>query len=225
MNKILIIEDDKDIALLEKDYLEMNNFEVEIIDDGLKGLEKSKNNCYDLIVLDIMLPNLNGYEIIKQIRDAVNVPILMVSAKGESIDKIRGLGLGADDYITKPFDPAELVARVKSNLNTYQRLKGNHNEIIVKNIKILPQSYQVFKNDKEIKLPNKEFELLLYLASNPNIVCSKESLFENLWGMDSDGEDSTVTVHINRLREKIEDDASDPKIIETVWGAGYKLNK
>lgn len=225
MNKILIIEDDNDIALLEKDYLEMNDFNVEIVEDGYKGVNLLKEVKYDLIILDIMLPNINGYDICKMIREELDIPIIMVTAKNEMVDKVRGLGLGSDDYITKPFDPAELVARVKAHINTYQRLKGRENEIVVRDIKILTDSYKVFKNGKEIKLPNKEFELLNYLALNPNIVFSKESLFEQIWGLSSDGEDATVTVHINRIREKIEDDPSNPKIIETVWGAGYKFNK
>lgn len=225
MNKILIIEDDNDIALLEKDYLEMNDFNVEIVEDGYKGVNLLKEVKYDLIILDIMLPNINGYDICKMIREELDIPIIMVTAKNEMVDKVRGLGLGSDDYITKPFDPAELVARVKAHINTYQRLKGKENEIVVRDIKILTDSYKVFKNGKEIKLPNKEFELLNYLALNSNIVFSKESLFEQIWGLSSDGIDATVTVHINRIREKIEDDPSNPKIIETVWGAGYKFNK
>lgn len=225
MNKILIIEDDNDIALLEKDYLEMNDFNVEIVSDGLNAIRLIKEIKYDLIILDIMLPNINGYDICKMIRKELDIPVIMVTAKNEMVDKVRGLGLGSDDYITKPFDPAELVARVKAHINTYQRLKGKENEIVVRDIKILTDSYKVFKNGKEIKLPNKEFELLNYLALNPNIVFSKESLFEQIWGLSSDGEDATVTVHINRIREKIEDDPSNPKIIETVWGAGYKFNK
>lgn len=225
MNKILIIEDDNDIALLEKDYLEMNDFNVEIVKEGYKGVNLLKEVKYDLIILDIMLPNINGYDICKMIREELDIPIIMVTAKNEIVDKVRGLGLGSDDYITKPFDPAELVARVKAHINTYQRLKGKGNEIVVRDIKILTDSYKAFKNSKEIKLPNKEFELLNYLALNPNIVFSKESLFEQIWGLSSDGIDATVTVHINRIREKIEDDPSNPKIIETVWGAGYKFNK
>lgn len=225
MNKILIVEDDNDISSLERDYLEVGKFDVEIIDDGMLVLDKIKNTKYDLIILDIMLPNINGYDLCKEIRKISDIPIIMVTAKSESIDKIRGLGLGSDDYITKPFDPAELVARVKANINSYNRIKGNSNEVIIGNIKIVPENYQVFKNNKEIKLPNKEFELLNYLVHNPNIVLSKEQLFEHIWGLDSDGVDATITVHINRIREKIEDDPSNPKIIETIWGAGYRLNK
>lgn len=204
MNKILIIEDDNDIALLEKDYLEMNDFNVEIVEDGYKAMNLLKDVKYDLVILDIMLPNINGYDICKMIREELDIPIIMVTAKNEMVDN---------------------VARVKAHINNYQRLKGKENEIVVRDIKILSESYKVFKNGKEIKLPNKEFELLNYLALNPNIVFSKESLFEQIWGLSSDGEDATVTVHINRIREKIEDDPSNPKIIETVWGAGYKFNK
>lgn len=223
MSKILIVEDDRDIASLEKDYLEMSNFDVDIISDGSNINEQLENNNYSLILLDVMLPKVSGYDVCRIIRQKYDMPIIMVTAKSDSIDKIRGLGLGSDDYITKPFDPAELVARVKANINTYNRLKHKEEEIIIGDVKILTDSCQAFKNNIEIKLPNKEYELLLYLAQNPNIVFSKEKIFEDIWGFDSDGVDSTVTVHINRIREKIEDDPSNPRIIETVWGRGYKL--
>lgn len=231
MNKILIVEDDEEIAALEKDYLEANGFETEIITDGKQVLEKVLWSDISLILLDVMLPEVNGYEICKKLRDKTSVPILMVTARSESIDKIRGLGLGANDYITKPFDPAELVARVKSHISTYKRLTAsedsndNTNAIIIGNLKILPRSYKVFKSGHEVKLPNREFQLLLFLAQNPNTVFSKEYLFEKIWGFDYVGDSATVTVHINRIRDKIEDDATAPKIIETVWGAGYILNK
>jgi len=225
MTKILIVEDDKDIASLESDYLKMLNFDSEIIDDGNQVLKTLETNTYDLIILDIMLPNMNGFDICREIRNKVDIPILMVSAKNELIDKLKALELGANDFISKPFDPAELVARVKSQLENYKRLKGNKDIIKIKEIQIEVRNHQVFKNDQEIKLPNKEFELLLFLAQNPNIVFSKEQLFETIWGLDSMGDEATITVHINRIREKIEDDPSNPKIIETIWGAGYRLNK
>ncbi|MDF2477746.1 MAG: Two-component response regulator yycF [Sphingobacterium sp.] len=230
MSKILIVEDDAEIAMLEKDYLEMNDFETEIIANGKEAVIALLEGGYDLVLLDLMLPGQNGYDICREIRDKTNIPILMVTARTESVDKIRGLGLGADDYIAKPFDPAELVARVKSHLNRYRRLTGsakNSNdkyEISIANLRILPRSWKVYKRESEIKFPNREFELLLFLAENPNIVFSKEQLFEKIWGFDYIGDSATVTVHVNRIREKIEDDPSKPKIIETIWGAGYRFN-
>lgn len=229
MSKILIIEDDTEIAMLEKDYLEINNFETEIIADGKRALAALLKGGYDLVLLDLMLPGQNGYDICRKIRNKTDIPILMVTARTESADKIRGLGLGADDYIAKPFDPAELVARVKSHLNRYERLTGSAKDvkddtIIMGNLKILPKSWKVYKGELEIKLPNREFELLLFLAENPNTVFSKEQLFEKIWGFDYTGDSATVTVHMNRIREKIEDDPSNPKVIETIWGAGYRLN-
>lgn len=224
MNKILIIEDDYDIASLEKDYLEINNFSVDIIDDGNKALPIINKNNYDLIILDLMLPNLNGFEICKEIRKFSDIPIIMVTAKDDSYDIIRGLGLGNDDYITKPFDPAILVARVQASLNSYKRHKNIGDEIFINDLKIILQKYQVFKGSQELKLPNKEFELLKYLATHANRVISKEDLFEAVWGMDSDADEATVTVHINRLREKIEENPSSPQIIETIWKVGYRLN-
>ncbi len=235
MSKILIVEDDNEIAMLEKDYLEISGYETEIIQDGNKVTEAALTGNYDLILLDIMLPGLSGYEVCREIRGKINIPILMVTAKTESVDKIRGLGLGADDYISKPFDPAELVARVGSHLNRYKRLVGNsqdevqtsqaQNDIIkIGNLQIMALGYKAYKNDQEIKFPNREFELLKFLAMNPNIVFSKEQLFEKIWGYDYIGDSATVTVHINRIREKIEDDPSNPQIIETVWGVGYRLS-
>ena len=229
MAKILIVEDDEEIAMLERDYLEIEGFQTEIISDGGVAEEASLTGAYDLILLDLMLPGRSGYEVCRRIRDQVDVPILMVTARTESVDKIRGLGLGADDYIGKPFDPAELVARVKSHLSRYQRLTGGRGEddgaIQVGDLRILPQSWKVFKGEQEIKMPNREFALLKFLAENPNIVFSKERLFETIWGYDYVGDSATVTVHVGRIRDKIEDDPAHPKIIETVWGAGYRLNR
>jgi len=233
MLKILIIEDEEEIAMLEKDYLEANGFETEIVSDGSAGLDKAINESYDLIILDLMLPGISGYDICRKIRNKLDIPILMVTAKTESIDKIRGLGMGADDYIAKPFDPAELVARVKSHLNRYIRLTNNRagensdskeGVISVGNLRIIIKSWKVFKGDEEIKLPNKEFELLKFLAMSPNIVFSKEQLFERIWGYDYIGDAATVTVHVNRIRDKIEEDSNNPKYIETIWGAGYRFN-
>ena len=229
MAKILIVEDDEEIAMLERDYLEIEGFQTQVISDGGAVEEAALTGAYDLILLDLMLPGRSGYEVCRRIRDQVDVPILMVTARTESVDKIRGLGLGADDYIGKPFDPAELVARVKSHLSRYQRLTGGRGEddgaIQVGDLRILPQSWKVFKGDQELKMPNREFALLKFLAENPNIVFSKERLFETIWGYDYVGDSATVTVHVGRIRDKIEDDPAHPKIIETVWGAGYRLNR
>ena len=229
MGKILIVEDDEEIAMLERDYLEIEGFQTEILDNGEEAERAALTGDYDLILLDLMLPGRSGYEVCRRVRDQVDVPILMVTARSESVDKIRGLGLGADDYIAKPFDPAELVARVKSHLSRYQRLTGGRGEgdgaIQVGDLRILPQSWKVFKGDQEIKMPNREFALLKFLAENPNIVFSKEHLFEAIWGYDYVGDSATVTVHVGRIRDKIEDDPAHPKIIETVWGAGYRLNR
>lgn len=228
MDKILIVEDDDEIAELEKDYLEINGFFVNIIQDGNLVLDEIKNIKYDLIILDIMLPNKNGYEICKEIRDLVDIPILMVTAKTDSIDKIRGLGIGGDDYISKPFDPSELVARVKSHINRYKRIKNSYSDsrdiISIGNIEINTKSWKVFKDNKEIKLPNREFEILKFLAINSNIVFTKEEIFEKIWGCDYINDNATVAVHINRIRDKIELDSSNPQIIETIWGVGYRLN-
>ncbi len=232
--KILIVEDEEEIAMLEKDYLEINGFETQVETDGEKAVELALTGTFDLILLDLMLPGKNGYDICREIRNKIDIPILMVTARTESIDKVLGLGIGADDYIPKPFDPAELVARVKSHLSRYERLtkgyrpqenEGEERDIIrVGNIEILTRSWKVYRDGEEIKFPNREFELLKFLAMNPNIVFSKEELFEKIWGYDYVGDSVTVTVHINRIREKIEEDSKNPKIIETVWGAGYRLN-
>lgn len=231
MSKILIIEDDTEIAMLEKDYLEINGFETEIIADGKQAVAAILAHAYDLILLDVMLPGQNGYDICREVRGKTDVPILMVTARTESMDKIRGLGLGADDYIAKPFDPAELVARVKAHLARYERLAGSarkadlDDEIIVADLIIKRKSWKVYKAGQEIRFPNREFELLLFLAEHPNIVFSKDVLFEKIWGYDYSGDSATVTVHINRIREKLENDPANPEIIETVWGAGYRLNR
>lgn len=231
--KILIVEDDEDISMVEEVYLEAAGFETKILSDGQKVQELLEKEHFDLVLLDVMLPGKSGYEVCKEIRDGVDIPILMVTARTESVDKIRGLGIGADDYIAKPFDPAELVARVNANLRQYDRMlkktlekKGvEPEEIVIGDLRILVNSWKVYKGRQEIKLPNREFELLKFLAMNPNIVFSKEQLFEKIWGYDYTGDSATVMVHINRIREKIEDDSKNPNILETVWGAGYRLNK
>lgn len=231
MSKILIVEDDSEIALLERDYLEIEGLESDVVSDGESAVSAALSGGYDLVLLDLMLPGLNGYDVCRQIRDRVDVPILMVTARTDSVDKIRGLGLGADDYIAKPFDPAELVARVKAHLSRYARLTGSGGRqaeqevIVVGDLQILPRSWKVYKGERELKMPNREFALLKFLAENPNIVFSKEQLFETIWGYDYVGDSATVTVHVGRIRDKIEDDPAHPKIIETVWGAGYRLNR
>ena len=227
MKKILIVEDDAEIAMLEKDYLNMNGYEVDILSDSIGVVEQVLSNNYALVILDVMLPSGSGLDICRELTEKTDIPVLMVTAKGDSTDIIRGLGLGADDYITKPFDPSELVARVNTNINRYLKYHQSSSveDIIrVGNIKILMKSWRVFKNEMEIKLPKREFSLLAFLASNPNIVFTKEQLYEKIWGYEYIGDSATITVHINRIREKIEDDPQNPKIIETVWGAGYRLN-
>jgi len=227
--KVLIIEDDSSIAQLEKDYLEINGYEVTICDNGLSGMDKIREKLHDLVILDIMLPGLDGFDILKHTREETDIPILIVSAKKEDIDKIRGLGYGADDYITKPFSPGELIARVKSHFAKYDRLKSNNNHddkdksIVIRGLEIQPFARRVFMNSMEISLAQKEFDLLLYLARNPNRVFSKEELFEKIWGTDSLGDTATVTVHIARIREKIEADPGNAQYIETVWGSGYRM--
>ena len=230
--KILIVEDDADISMIEEAYLESAGFGTKIIEDGSLVIEALEKEKFDLILLDLMLPGKSGYDICREIRSKLDIPILMVTARTESVDKIRGLGLGADDYISKPFDPAELVARVNANLRQYDRLQNavkedekKSDEIKIKDLTIFVNSWKVYKKDKEIKFPNREFEILKFLAMNPNIVFSKEQIFEKIWGYDYMGDSATVMVHINRIREKIEDDSKNPKILETVWGAGYRLNK
>ena len=230
--KILIVEDDVDIQMVEEAYLQAAGFQTDIVTDGNQVDGALKQAEYDLILLDLMLPGKSGYDVCREIRDKIDIPILMVTARTESLDKIRGLGLGADDYIAKPFDPAELVARVHANLRQYERLskkqeneETEQEEICIQDLRILPNSWKVYKGDREIRFPNREFELLKFLAMNPNIVFSKEQLFEKIWGYDYVGDSATVMVHINRIRDKIEDDSKNPKILETVWGAGYRLNQ
>lgn len=227
MSRILIIEDEQSIAELERDYLELSNFEVEIENDGLKGLERAISDDFDMYILDLMLPNVDGFEILKEIRERKNTPILMVSAKKDEIDKIRGLGLGADDYITKPFSPSELVARVKAHLARYERLVNSNiveNEVIeIRGIKIDKTARRVYVNNEEKILTTKEFDLLTFLASNPNHVYTKEELFREIWDMESIGDIATVTVHIKKIREKIELETSKPQYIETIWGVLYRF--
>ena len=227
MSRILIVEDEVAIADLEKDYLELSGFEVEIENDGKSGLERALNEDFDLFILDLMLPEVDGFEICKQIREKKNTPILMVSAKKDDIDKIRGLGLGADDYVTKPFSPSELVARVKAHLARYERLIGSNtveNDIVeIRGIKIDKTARRVWVNGEERQFTTKEFDLLTFLAENPNHVFTKEELFRKIWDMESIGDIATVTVHIKKIREKIEFNTAKPQYIETIWGVGYRF--
>ena len=225
MSRILIIEDDKSIAELERDYLELNGFEVTICEDGTKGLEEALGGGYDLILLDLMLPGSDGFDICRKVREKQNTPIIIVSAKHEDIDKIRGLGLGADDYMTKPFSPGEMVARVRAHLNRYERLIGSgKNEIIeIRGLKIDRTARKVWVNGEEKNLTAREFDLLAFLAANPNHVYSRDELFREIWGMESVGDIATVTVHIKKIREKIEMNSAKPQYIETIWGVGYRF--
>ena len=227
MEKVLIIEDDELIAELERDYLEANGFETDMAFSGTEGERKAKTGSYDAILLDIMLPGKTGFDVCRELRRSLRLPILMVTAKKEDIDKIRGLGLGADDYLVKPFSPAELVARVKSHIHIHNLLTASkevkEEEISYRSLTILPKSRMVYLDKKEVVLVNKEFEVLLFLAENPNIVFSKDTLFDRIWGLDSIGDAATVTVHINRLRDKLGKNSSKTQFIETVWGAGYRF--
>lgn len=227
MSEILIIEDEEAIAELEKDYLELSGFGITIENDGEKGLELALKKDFDLVILDLMLPGTDGFEICRQIRKNKDLPIIMVSAKKDEIDKIRGLGLGADDYMTKPFSPSELVARANAHIARYQRLVGsnvNNNEVIeIRGLKIDKTARRVYIDGEEKTFTTKEFDLLTFLAQNPNHVYTKEELFRNIWDMESIGGIATVTVHIKKIREKIEFDTSNPQYIETIWGVGYRF--
>lgn len=227
MSKILIIEDEVAIAELEKDYLELSGFDVDIENNGEAGLQLALQQEYNLVVLDLMLPGMDGFEICKKIREVKNIPILMVSAKKDDIDKIRGLGLGADDYMTKPFSPSELVARVKAHLARYERLIGSgvkeNTMIEIRGIKIDKTARRVYIHNEEKVFTTKEFDLLTFLAENPNHVYTKEELFKEIWDMESIGDIATVTVHIKKIREKIEKNTSKPQYIETIWGVGYRF--
>jgi len=229
MSKVLIIEDDILIAELERDYLNASGFEAEIQQNGAHVLDTVRKGRYDALILDVMLPGKSGLDICRELRRESSIPILMVTAKKEELDKLRGLGLGADDYIVKPFSPAELVARVRTHIHIHEMLLNQKEEelergIDVGELLVLPRQRRVFLNGQEIILANKEFELLQFLVENPNIVFSKNTIFERIWGEDSVGNTATVTVHINRLREKLDDDSYGLRHIQTVWGAGYRFH-
>lgn len=227
MSRILIIEDEEAIAELEKDYLEINDFEVEIATTGDTGLVRALNEDFDLVILDLMLPGMDGFEVCKRIREKKDIPLIMVSAKKDDIDKIRGLGLGADDYMTKPFSPSELVARVKAHMARFERLVGKEkqtNDIVeIRGIKIDKTARRVYIDGEERNFTTKEFDLLTFLAEHPNHVYTKEELFREIWDMESIGDIATVTVHIKKIREKIEYDTAKPQYIETIWGVGYRF--
>lgn len=230
MKKILIVEDDINILTLERDYLEANNFSVTTATDGEDGLKKALGDDFSLVMLDIMLPKLDGLEVCRRVREKKDIPILLVSAKKEDLDKIRGLGFGADDYIVKPFSPSELVARVIAHISRYERLtakesQGDEKTIQIDKLHLDGKSRRAFVDEKEIVLTNKEFDLLYFLASSPDTVFSKETLFDEIWHYDSIGETSTITVHINRLRDKIKEIDPSLDYIHTVWGKGYRFNK
>ena len=229
MEKILIIEDDLNIAELERDFLEMNGYSCRIETDGTLGCAAALSGEFNLAIVDIMLPGKDGFQICTEIRKTLDIPLIVLSAKTEDFDKVRALGLGADDYMIKPFSPNELVARVKAHLSRYKNLKSSGGEIHrnkkldIRELSIDKEDRRVFKNDNEIVLPAKEFELLLFFVENPNRVFSKDILFDRIWGFDAIGDISTVTVHVQRLREKIEATPKKPQYIETVWGAGYRF--
>ncbi|MCL2839555.1 MAG: response regulator transcription factor [Defluviitaleaceae bacterium] len=227
MKKVLIIEDDTQIAKIEKDYLAVSEFDSDIATTGTEGLQMALARQYDLILLDLMLPEMDGYEVCRRLRETLDIPIIMVTAKQEDIDTIKGLNLGADDYITKPFSPSVLVARVKSSITRYERLKQSNetlaDKIVIDDIRIQTSSHRVFVRGKEIDVKNKEYELLLFLVTNADIVFNREQLYERIWGFEALGDNATVVVHINRLREKIEAEPSQPKYIQTVRGAGYRF--
>lgn len=232
MKRILIIEDDPSIANLQRDYLELSGFDVTIVGSGAEGLAAFQKESFDLVILDIMLPGIDGFEVLKTIRAGDDIPVLLVSARAEELYKINGLGLGADDYMTKPFSSGELVARVNAHLMRFERMKERFakgsdtsaaGKLHVRGLEIQKESRRVFVNGKEVALAQKEFELLLFLLQNANRVFNKDELFERIWGLDALGDASTVTVHIARIREKIEENPSKPQYIGTVWGAGYRF--
>ncbi len=207
MTKILIIEDETSIAELQRDYLEMNGFEVTMEHEGESGLANAIKNDYDLIVLDLMLPGMSGFDICREIRKVKEIPILMVTARTEEIDMIRGLGIGANDYIKKPFSPSEFVARVKAHLDRYSRLNNEissaKDEIRVRELVIDRSARKVYVNQQQVHFRVKEFDLLSYLASHPDRIFTKDELFETIWGMDALSDNATVTVHIGKIRDKI----------------------
>lgn len=227
MDRILIVGDDELIAELEQDYLLAEGLESDIVANGAEAVQRFRKKEYSAVLLDLMLPGKSGFDICREIRSQSDIPILLVTAKREDIDKIKGLGLGADDYVVKPFSPVELTARVKAHMQIHRTLKtGNQEEVIsVGQLRIYPGSYRAYKGEQALELTGREFQLLLFLAQNPNIVFSRERIFDSVWGMEAVGDMSTVTVHVNKLRDKIEEDPSKPQYIQTVWGVGYRFKR
>lgn len=227
MDRILIVEDDELIAELEQNYLLAEGLESDIVANGAEAVQRFRKKEYSAVLLDLMLPGKSGFDICREIRSQSDIPILLVTAKREDIDKIKGLGLGADDYVVKPFSPVELTARVKAHMQIHRTLKtGNQEEVIsVGQLRIYPGSYRAYKGEQALELTGREFQLLLFLAQNPNIVFSRERIFDSVWGMEAVGDMSTVTVHVNKLRDKIEEDPSKPQYIQTVWGVGYRFKR
>ncbi|MDO4568410.1 MAG: response regulator transcription factor [Clostridia bacterium] len=226
MSRILIVEDDPAIARIEKDYLELNRYEVKVVEDGVAGLNEALSGSYDMVLLDVMLPGMNGFDVCARLRDKTDIPILLVTARSEDIDKIRGLGLGADDYIEKPFSPSVLVARINAHLARYARLTSGTSqgdELCIGAVKLTKSSREVTVGGSAVELKNKEYELLLFLMTNAGNVFDRETIYERVWGMDAMGESATVAVHINRLRDKLERDPASPEYILTVRGAGYRF--
>lgn len=227
MQRILIIEDDEAIAAIEQAYLRRAGYDPAIAYDGKEGLREALDGGYDLILLDVMLPGIDGFTILRQIRQEQDIPVLLVTALGEDADKIKGFGLGADDFIEKPFSPRVLVARVKAKLARYGELTRAKETPQAKPLRfgslvIDPRSHEVSKCGTPVTLTNKEYELLLFLARHPSAVYGKDELYDRIWGQDAMGDTATVAVHINRLREKLEDDPAHPAHLVTVRGAGYK---
>lgn len=231
MSRILIVEDDEDIAELERDYLEANGLEADIASDGLSGLSKALSGSFDAMILDVMLPGMNGFDVCRKVREKSALPMLLVTARTEDIDQIRGLGLGADGYVVKPFSPSVLVAHVKALLATAARRNADTEAaelsslIEADGVTIDPDSHEVKARGKDVELTNREYELLLFLMKHQGTVFSRDALYERVWGEEALGDGATVTVHIQRLREKIEPDPSNPKIIQTVRGAGYIIRR
>ena len=231
LNKVLIVDDEIEIADVIGDFLIHDGFNTAIANTGEEALNLFKSFSPDFIMLDIMLPDNNGMELCKYFSNNSDAPIIMLSAKNSEIDKILSLGLGADDYMTKPFSPLELVARVKAHQRRCRKINTNEksslcNERIIEldGLKVDKKAYTVYKDDKRIELVQKEFEILLLLASNKGEVFTKEQIYDLVWGEDEFGEIGTVAVHMRRIRTKIEDEPSNPRYIKTIWGVGYRFD-
>lgn len=230
MEKILIVDDEKEIRDLVEIYLKGEGYETVKAGDGKEALEiLDSDKSIDLIILDVMMPKLNGIEACLKIREQREMPIIMLSAKSEDVDKILGLNMGADDYLTKPFNPLELVARVKSQLRRYHKFSGGkeeeENKIIIDELEINLDIHEVRIGSKLIKMTPTEFDILVLLAKNRGKIFSIENIYESVWNQEFIESDNTVMVHIRKIREKIEDNSRKPKYIKTVWGVGYKIDK